>query len=317
MNKLKKIILIIAMTLFVTNTMVAKVNVDMAMNYQSTSEDEKGKVTANEYPFSVVFLPSFSKGSFFLELRAPFSFGINNNSISFDNSYYLIPEKETGESEFSFITKNLTYYLSFINYIKYGYDWNDFNFTFGTIRNATIGDGAIIYHYRDSDFVAYERKSGLKFKLDGNLINLGYVGIEGISNDLFNSDFYGGRVFVRPFYKSSSMLSETQLGLTVINYNSVNSPSVDVQYQSLALDVNQLLYKNDNNSISFYYDLISEINTVDTSNFEDKKSIGWRVGLNGRYLSKMNYNIYFKSITDPTVDNKGVDLGENLVQLIS
>lgn len=321
MNKFKKIILITAITLFITNSMFASVNLDMAMNYQSKSEDSNGNIINNDYPFSIIFLPSFGKDSFYLELRAPFSFGIDeNNSISFDNSFYSALEKEPNENDFSFASRTISHYLSFINYIKYGYDWNDFNFTFGTIRNATIGDGAIIYHYRDSDFVDYERKAGLKFKLDGNLFNLGYVGFEGISNDLFNPDFYGGRVFVRPFHMTSSLLKETALGLTLINYNStevVNSVNEDVQYQSLALDINQLLVENDNSSVSFYYDLISEINKDEDNNYEDTKTVSWRAGFNGRYLSKMSYNVYFKSITNSNVENKGINVGENLNQMIS
>lgn len=321
MNKFKKISLIAAITLFVTNSMFASFNVDIAMNYLSKSEQSNGTVIDNKYPFSVIFLPSFSSGSFFLELRAPLSFGLDNNkSLIFDKSYYSQLVKETGESDIDFVKRNLSHYFSFINYIKYGYDWDDFNVAFGTIRNATIGDGSIINHYRDSNLVSYEKKSGLKFKLDGNLINLGYVGVEGITDDLFNPNFYGGRVFVRPFNASSTILKDTSLGLTLINSKAssdIDNLTTDYTYQSLALDINQVLFENEGNSISIYYDLINAINTDENNQFLDSKSISWRAGINGRYLTQMSYNIYFKSIINSNVENKGLDINENLNQMVS
>jgi len=321
MNKFKKLLTITAILAIASSSIFAQVNLDLAMNYDSKTEDDNGDIIDNEYPFSFTLLPSFSKGDFYLELRAPLSFGLNDNSISFDTSMYDQIEREDDESNISFATRNISHYLSFVNYLKYGQDWDDFNFTFGTIRNATIGDGALIYHYRDSDFVAYERKAGLKFKLDGNLINLGFAGVEGISNDLFNSDFYGGRVFVRPLHLSSSpLLKETELGLTLINYNStieVNSVDEDILYQSLALDINQLLHETDHSSISVYYDIISEKNFDDDGEAETDRSLSWRVGFNGRYFSSMSYNVYFKSITDDSVEDLGSNVGDNLTQLLS
>lgn len=319
--KSKKHYLALLILIIFNSSLFASFGMDMALTFESTVTDqETGDEVSNPYPISAILLPSYQSGKFMMELRLPFSVGTGDeeNDDFLDLSVYKPIEKEAGESDTKFITKNISHYLNLISYIQYGADWEDFNFRFGKLSNSTIGDGALVYHYRDSSVASYNTRPGLKVKLDGSLFKLNFIGLEAITNDLFSPDFSGGRVFVKPlFLFTSPILSNLELGFTAISYNADN----ETTYNSVASDLNLPLFENDKSSMIFYYDLINAKNfDSDTGEdlfvADDYRSLSIRTGLQGRYLSSLSYNAYIKTYLDKEASDTDNEILSDVKQLL-
>lgn len=277
--KRKITILALFLSTLLVSPIFASAGMDISLTYQKSIEDNNGETIDNPYPFSAILLPHYENGKFLMELRLPLAFGAGDESTdtftSIDLSIYQPIKKEVSDTNSEFIFKNISHYLKLISYIQYGYDWQDFNIRFGKISNSTIGDGALLYHYRDTSIASYDTRPGLKFKLDGKYFNLGLVGIEGITNDLFTPDFYGGRIYVKPFYYTDTpILNESKIGFTEITYNS-STPSKEI-YHSVALDLNIPLIKNDDYSMILYHDIINSKNFDPLSSEDLFKAKDWK-----------------------------------------
>jgi hypothetical protein len=331
--KTKKTILALLFLIILVTPTFASAGMDISLTYQSSIEDADGQSITNPYPFSAILLPKYENGKFMMELRLPFSIDIGQQDtdafINLDLSVYKPIEKMPDDSDFLFITKNISHYLNLISYIQYGYDWEDFNIRFGKINNSTIGDGALLYHYRDTSIASYDTRPGLKLKLDGKYFQLGLIGVEAITNDLFASDFYGGRIYVKPlFFMENPILNGTELGFTELTYNASLDEDSDIStaltkkvYHSVALDLNIPLLELDDYSIIMYYDMINSKNfssntSEDLFVAEDNRSISWRTGFQGRYLSSLSYNAYIQSYIDKNAEDTDTLL-DNTTQMIS
>ena len=327
MKKIKQLLLALAvMTMISLPTYASSSGMDLALTYSRTIEDDSGQSVTNPYPFSAILLPYYEKGNFSIELRLPFSFNINDESqLVFDTSVFEPVEKDD-DSDFEYIMSNISHYLTFISYIQFGYDWEDFNFRFGKISNSTIGNGALIYHYRDDSITSYDTRPGLKFKLDGKYLGLGFMGLEGITNDLTDPDFYGGRFYVKPmYYSDKTFFQNTEFGFTAITYNATdgNDSSSTTAYNSVAFDITQPLLDESSYSMFLYYDLINEKNFDSDSSSddyfvaEDGRSISLRLGLDGRYFTKFSYNAYLQSYLSTDADDTDANYVSEVGQLLT
>ncbi len=110
-------------------------------------------------------------------------------------------------------------------------------FRIGKLTNSVVGDGALINHYRELNLLDKKSRPGLAVKLDGNIFNFNLIGVETITNDIFNPDFYGGRVFVRPLsFTGINILENLTFGYTLINNKYVNSSTV-YYYNDYCFDI--------------------------------------------------------------------------------
>lgn len=334
MKKYRSLLAFLIITI-ISTPIFASVGMDMALNYKSTvTDDSTGQEVTNPYPFSAILLPNYENGKFLMELRLPFSFGEGDSSdnglVNFDLSVYEPLEQEDDENQAQFIAKNISHYLNLISYIQYGYDWEDFNIRFGKLSNSTIGDGALVYHYRDYSVASYDTRPGLKLKLDGKYFKLNFIGIEAITNDLANPDFAGGRIYIKPlFFMENQILKGSEIGFTELTYNAsldddnnTTTAYVEEIYHSVALDLNIPLFKNDDYSMMLYYDMINEKNfSEDTGDdlfvAENDRSISWRTGIQGRYLSSLTYNAYLQSYIDTNADDTDNLLKSDVYQLLN
>lgn len=91
--------------------------------------------------------------------------------------------------------------VRFINFVRFGKPTDDFYGRIGGISRATLGHGTIVDNYSNNS--SYDdRKIGAAAKVD-----IGFIGAEALSSDIFSQTLLAGRGFTRPFHL-------TPLGLT-------------------------------------------------------------------------------------------------------
>lgn len=101
----------------------------------------------------------------------------------------------------------------FINYIRYGKPNEDLYGRIGGLSRASLGHGSIVDNYSNNS--SYDnRRIGAWAKVD-----LGIVGAEALSSDIFSQTLLAGRGFVRPFHATpligtSWFFRNIQLGAT-------------------------------------------------------------------------------------------------------
>ncbi len=295
----KKITLSILLLLAINVSLFASFGLDFGLNYNSTEIDSNGDSVDSEYPFSIVALPAYSSGKFSMELNVPVFFKFNDPElVGFDYSNFELPQ-----SEDNFLTDSIAYskyFLSYINYIQWGTFNEDLALRVGKITNSTIGDGALLYHYKDIHVSKFSTRPGLQIKLDGAMFDLP-LGIEFISTDLFYPDLYGGRFYINPlFFLNNEFINKLALGYTV-TYNTTYEDPNSVFWLNVVYDLQLPLVKTPDNSIIAYYDLISEAEFDDTTTIN--RSISQRVGIYGWYLTSFTYDAHIKNIIDDNVSN--------------
>ncbi len=286
--------LLLLLVLFSINiSLFAGFGFDVGLNYTPTTVDDSGTEIDSEYPFSLVALPSFSSGNFAMELNAPVFFKFDTSLLSFDYSNYSLPTASDDFIETSLLYTK--YIFSFINYIQIGSFNDDLALRLGKITNSSLGDGAILYHYKDDNVGKFDTRAGLQVKLDGVAANLP-LSVELITTDLFNPDLLGGRFAIRPiFFLNNNFLNKLTLGYSVTYNTFYNDPSTS--WFNIAYDIQLPLFKTSNNSMIFYYDLISE-EITDTSDNSQTKSLSQRFGLFGWYLTSFSYDAHIKNIIE-------------------
>jgi len=307
--KLKKLILSIIILFGVSISTFASFGFDIGLNYNSSEIDSNGDEIEREYPFSFVALPSISSGKFAIEFNAPLYFKIDTSLLTFDYSTYELPASEND------ITKdalNYTkFFLGFINYIQWSNFNEDFALRIGKITNSTIGDGALLYHYKDTNVTKFETRAGFQFKFDANQINLP-LETEFITTDMFNPDLLGGRVAINPlFFLNNDFINKLTLGYTVLYNTEYNNP--DENWFDLAYDIQLPLFENGSNSMITYYDLISE--QVTNNDSITTRQLSQRAGIYGWYLTSYTYDMHIKNI----IDNNGsfIDFANGNTELLS
>ena len=308
----KKIILPLLLLFTINLSIFADFGLDVGFNYDDTAIDEDGNSETNDYPFSLVALPSFSSGKLSFELNTPIYFSIDEDLVTFDFSNYDLPEDQD-----NFLDNTLAYtkfFLSFINYLQWSNFNEDFAFRVGKITNSTIGDGALLYHYEDENVTTFETRPGFQIKIDGEMFDFP-LGVEFISTDLFNPDLYGGRAFVRPlFFLNNNFINKLTFGYTV-TYNEEYNDTDDDYWLNFAYDLQLPLFKNSKYSLISYYDLISE-ETLDSSTDERSRTLSQRYGFYGWYFTDLTYDVHIRNYieTDATTYD---DFGESNWDLVS
>lgn len=285
----KKLFLSLLILVSINISMFASFGFDLGLNFNSTTIDSSGNEVENEYPFSFVALPSFSTGKFAIELNAPLYFKIDTSFLTFDYSNYELPESEN-----DILKDSLNYskfFLSFINYIQWANFNEDFALRLGKITNSTIGDGALLYHFRDNNVSRFETRAGFQFKLDANKFNVP-ISTEFITTDMFNPDLLGGRIAINPlFFTNVEFINRISLGYSAIYRTNYNDQSVN--WFDLAYDLQIPLFKTSSNSMISYYDLISERVINDDDSYQ--RQLSQRVGLYGWYLTSYTYDVHIKN----------------------
>lgn len=83
-----------------------------------------------------------------------------------------------------------------IVYLGYGKENEDpYFFRIGTLDDLTLGYGILVNHFRNDVYAPLRKKQGFSGGYD-----FGYTGLSAFCEDLFDLDFFGGRLFVRPLY---------------------------------------------------------------------------------------------------------------------
>lgn len=294
----KKIILPLLLLFTINLSIYADFGLDIGFNYENTAIDENGNSVTNDYPFSLVALPSFSAGKLSFELNTPLFFSIDEDFVTFDYSNYYLPEAQ--DDLLDSTLEYTKFFLSFINYLQWSNFNEDFAFRIGKITNSTIGDGALLYHYEDENVTTFKTRAGLQIKLDGNMLNLP-LGIEYVTTDMFNPDLSGGRVFVRPlFFLNNGFINKLTIGYTV-TYNKEYNDSSSDYWLNFAYDLQLPLFKNSKYSLISYYDLISE-ETLDSSTDTRSRDLSQRYGFYGWYFTDLTYDVHIQNYieTDAT-----------------
>jgi len=110
----------------------------------------------------------------------------------------------------------LEIYLPKIRYIRWGEKGDPLFIKFGSIDDATLGNGFIVGNYANTLFLPGDRHFGMNIDLDGNLFKFPYVGIETIVGNLAVLDVLGARLYVRPLIGTQiPIVSNIELGATV------------------------------------------------------------------------------------------------------
>lgn len=308
----KRCILSLLILIGINFSIFANFGLDLGLNYDSVDADSPDAAT-NEFPFSVVALPSFSSGKFSVELNTPIKFKFEDG-MGFDFSNYALPE-----SKDNFLDTSLAYtkyFLNFINYLQWGSFTEDFAIRIGKITNSTIGDGALLYHYKDESVCRFETKPGLHLKFDGNMLNLPF-GAEFISNDLFDSTLVGGRMFVNPiFFIENNLFNKLQIGYTTTYNKRINESNITQDWFNFVYDLQLPIYKNPENSIITYYDLISEIE-IDKDDDSLNRMLSQRYGIQGWYLKSFTYDAHIKNFVSNNAALYMTDFGKGNWDLFS
>lgn len=303
--------LLLLLVLFSINfSLFAGFGFDVGLNYNPSTIDDAGNEIDREYPFSLVALPSFSSGNFAMELNAPVFFKFDTSLINVDYSNYALPTATGDLIETSLLYTK--YFFSFINYVQIGSFNNDLALRLGKITNSTLGDGAIVYHFKDENVGKFDTRAGLQVKVDGEAVNLP-LSIELITTDLFNPDLLGGRFAIRPiFFLNNNFFNKLTLGYTVTYNTFYNDPNSF--WYNIAYDIQLPLFKTSNNSMILYYDLIGE-EITDPSDNSQMKSFSQRLGLYGWYLTSFSYDAHIKNIVEE--NNSNYSFGELNYDLLS
>ncbi|MGD1819521.1 MAG: hypothetical protein ACPKOI_06540 [Pleomorphochaeta sp.] len=301
----KKFFLPLILLFTINISLFASFGFDVGLNYTSTEIDDSGTEVDSEYPFSFVALPSFSIGKLSMELNAPLHFKLDTNFITFDYSNYQLPTPQNDLAKDALTYSK--YFLGFINYIQWGTFNEDFAIRVGKITNSTIGDGALLNHYKDNNVGKFSTRAGAQLKLDTNFP----IGIEFVTTDMFNPDLLGGRVNVKPlFFSNNQFLNRLAVGYTVV-YNTEFDDASNY-WIDLAYDLQLPIFKNADNSLITYYDLISkEIKDTDTTSH---RILSQRIGFYGWLFTNFSYDAHIENLIDDNAAN--YDFEQNNLDLI-
>ena len=114
-------------------------------------------------------------------------------------------------------TTFLELYLPLFRYVRWGTRGEPLFIKFGSIDDATLGNGFIMGNYANTLFLPEVRIFGLNFDIDGRLFKFPYVGVQTFVGNLASPDVLGGRVYVRPLaWLTMPILPGLELGYTAV-----------------------------------------------------------------------------------------------------
>ncbi len=274
---------------------------------------EIGTVSINEKTWSkAVIQPTFNLGKLKLSLYLPVIYATD----LFDPNDWYKPE---GNNEWSFGTDQNTWpdraqdffsdlFLK-IRYVEWGKQRDPFFFKIGNLNDMTLGHGLIMQNFaNDADFPSI-RRVGLNLGIDS-----GKVGFEAVVNDLADPEIFGGRFYVRPFWKLALGVSSVM----DIDPASAADPAAgvpaDTKVISGGLDADLPIFENDVLSFILFSDIAGMVpyqnGSFQTDALYDKdtktfRNYGWKAGVFGNILF-IKYNLeyrYFDGIFKPNLFN--------------
>ena len=158
--------------------------------------------------------------------------------------------------------------LRAIRYLRYGYKHNPVYVRVGTLDNATLGHGFLMWHYSNESNYD-ERKIGLEFDLDFDRF-----GFETVTSNFGNLEIIGGRLYYRPLYSLSiPVIKNLEFGTTYVTDESESdSTGIGDGISAWGLDVGLPVIQSDLFYTTLYYDF-AKIN-----NFGKGSAVGVEFG---------------------------------------
>lgn len=158
--------------------------------------------------------------------------------------------------------------LRAIRYLRYGYKHNPVYVRVGTLDNATLGHGFLMWHYSNESNYD-ERKIGLEFDLDFD-----QFGFETVNSNFGNLEILGGRLYYRPLHTTKiPVIKNLEFGATYVTDEAEpDSNGVGGGISAWGLDVGLPVIQSDLFYTTLYYDF-AKIN-----NFGNGSAVGVEFG---------------------------------------
>jgi hypothetical protein len=205
----------------------------------------------------------------------------------------------------------LDVYLPKFKYIRYGFKGDPLFAMFGSIENATLGNGFIMGGYDNTLFLPEKRIFGLTFDLDGALFNFPYIGIETFVGNLAQFDVMGFRPYVRPLaFTKMPVIEGLQVGATLAMdrkprlYDGSDAVDPVVLYGA---DLTLPIITSGPLTLTTFADIAILNNTVGSGN----KGKGEMIGIGGRLIRVIIYGAQIRVLGEdfvPTYFDAGYDL---------
>ncbi len=140
--------------------------------------------------------------------------------------------------------------LRAIRYLRYGWKHNPVYVRVGTLDNATLGHGFLMWHYTNESNYD-ERKIGLEFDLDFERF-----GFESVYSNFGNLEIIGGRAYYRPLYGLSvPVIKNLEFGATYVTDESKEDENgLGGGISAWSLDVGLPVIQSDLFYTTLYYD---------------------------------------------------------------
>ncbi len=261
------------------------------------------------YTFQTLMLaPELVLGKFAIGLDFKLNFSTTGGT---DGDEFEVREEDWVVGDFQ---EFLDVYLPKIRYIRYGLKGDPIFAKFGTIEDATLGNGFIMAGYSNALFLPETRIFGLSLDVDGKLFNFPYVGFESFAANLARFDVVGARLYTRPLAGSSlPLLTELQIGGTVAmdrdpryfaelyeNYPPALLPPTDAEVLVYGVDFRLPLLAGDLLSLAVFGDGVVQ-----------KEGSGAMTGFGGRLVRFISYGAQLRFMEDnfiPTYFGASYDL---------
>ncbi|MCD6117873.1 hypothetical protein J7K93_12725, partial [bacterium] len=206
----------------------------------------------NQAYYQISFQPDISIGKFGIGLGLNLLYNVNTGKI----------RSQDWDSGYD--------YARIIRYLRYGYKGDPFYARVGAIDGYTLGHGLIMSYYNNQ--INYDRrKLGMAFDLD-----LGVFGFETFTNNLGRFEVAGGRMYLRPMYKSNLFLFKN-LGFGASYVTDLDPDSwkaSDDKVSEWGLDVELPLIK------SKFFNLITYFDHAQITDYGSGQSYGFKADLN-------------------------------------
>ena len=203
--------------------------------------------------------------------------------------------------------------LRAIRYLRYGYKHNPVYVRVGTLDNATLGHGFLMWHYTNESNYD-QRKIGLEFDLDFD-----YFGFETVYSNFGNLEIIGGRLYYRPLYSTDiPVIKNLEFGGTYVTDESkADEFGFGSGISAWGLDVGLPVIQSDLFYTTVYYDF-AQIN-----NFGKGSAAGVEFGfpsvlgvfrlaakVEKRFLGDEFLPSYFNALYELERDVNSVDLNK-------
>jgi hypothetical protein len=151
------------------------------------------------------FLPEFSCGKFGAGLDLTFEF---------DGDFRLRDLDGDGKADG---WSDVSDYVYKIDYIRYGRPTEPLYVMAGKYDSYTLAHGLIMGDFSNTLFFPQVRQLGLNYRLDGNIFDFPYLGLEGVVDDLLDWDIIGTRLYAKPFAGlDDTSLSGLEIGASIV-----------------------------------------------------------------------------------------------------